>query len=75
VSGHTNGDLKLVLMAVGVFYTRPKVCSVKSRAKAQSENWVISIARMRCMETRCSLFPIYCRLPKLYVANVHRRDQ
>ena len=33
--------------------------------KAQSENWVFSIARTRCQETPCSLFPIYCRLPKL----------
>ncbi len=45
-----------------------RLCSVKIRAKAQSENWVISIARTRCPETQCSLFPICCRFPKLDVA-------
>jgi hypothetical protein len=32
------------------------------------ENAAFSIARTRCRETQCSLFPIYCRLPKLDVA-------
>ena len=36
--------------------------------RAQSENAVISIARTRCQETLYSLFPIYCRIPKLDVA-------
>jgi hypothetical protein len=53
--------------------TGPKVrvlrlCSVCAVKKAQSENAVFSIARTRCRETLCSLFPIYCRLPKLDVA-------
>jgi len=45
-----------------------RLCSVKSHAQAQSENWVISIARTRCQETQYSLFPICCRLSKLDVA-------
>ena len=65
-------NLKLVPVAVGESCTRStrvlRLCSVKSRAKAQSENWVFSIARTRCPETQCSLFPICCRLPKLDVA-------
>jgi hypothetical protein len=32
--------------------------------QSQSENAVFSIARTRCRETLCSLFPICCRLPK-----------
>ena len=42
-----------------------RLCSVSVVKKAQSENAVFSIARTRCRETQCSLFPIYCRLPKL----------
>jgi hypothetical protein len=35
---------------------------------AQCENAVFYIAITRCRETQCSLFPIYCRIPKLDVA-------
>jgi len=45
-----------------------RLCSVKSRAEAQGENWKICIARTRCQETQCSLFPIYGRPSKLLVA-------
>src|ERR1035437_2818604 len=45
----------------------------RGSAKAQGENWVFSIARKRCKETQCSLFPICCRLPKLDVAGSLRR--
>ena len=44
------------------------LCSVCVVKRAQSENAVFSIARTRCRETQCSLFPIYSRLPKLDVA-------
>ena len=58
-------------MSSGIIENRNPVlrlCSVKNPTKAQSENWVFSIARKRCTETQFSLFPIYCRLPKLDVA-------
>ena len=45
-----------------------RLCSVKSVDGAQIENGANSIARTRCQETQCSLFPIYSRLPKLDVA-------
>src|ERR1017187_185965 len=45
-----------------------RLCSVSAASRAQGENAVFSIARTRCQETQCSLFPIYCRLPKLDVA-------
>src|ERR1017187_7627277 len=38
--------------------------------RPQSENAVFSIARTRCQETQCSLFPIYSRIPKLDVAGL-----
>jgi hypothetical protein len=44
-----------------------RLCSVKRPVKSQNENWLFSIARKRCRETQCSLFPIYRRLPKLDV--------
>ena len=44
-----------------------RLCSVSVVKKAQNENSVFSIARTRCQETLLSLFPIYCRLPKLDV--------
>jgi hypothetical protein len=45
-----------------------RLCSVKSGAKTQGENTVISIARTRSAETLNSLFVIYCHFPKLDVA-------
>src|ERR1022692_4581073 len=45
------------------------LCSVCVVKGAQSENAVFSIARTRCQETQCSLFPIYSRIPKLDVAD------
>src|SRR5665213_2430453 len=45
-----------------------RLCSVKNRAKAQGENWVILNRQKEVQETQCSLFPIGCRLPKLDVA-------
>ncbi len=50
-----------------------RLCSVSVLGKAQSENVVFSIARTRCRETQYSLFPIYCRLPKLDVAGSTRQ--
>jgi hypothetical protein len=45
-----------------------RLCSVKNRAKAQGENWVILNRQKEVQETQFSLFPIYRRLPKLDVA-------
>src|ERR1700722_14923625 len=42
-----------------------RLCSVKSAAVAQSENWVNCIARTGYSKTLWSLFAIYSRLPKL----------
>ena len=58
--GTEMSNLKLVPMAVGESYTRStrvlRLCSVKSRAKAQSENWVFSIARTRCRKRNVLCF-------------------
>jgi len=45
-----------------------RVCSVKSFAEAQSENWVSCIARTGYSKTLWSLFAVYNRLPKLDIA-------
>jgi hypothetical protein len=45
-----------------------RLCFVKNWAKAQGENWVILSRQKEAQETQCSLFPIYCRIPKLDVA-------
>ena len=45
-----------------------RLCSVKSRAEAQSENSVILYRQNEMLETQCSLFPIYGRPSKLLVA-------
>jgi hypothetical protein len=45
-----------------------RLCSVKHRAEAQGEFRGILYRQNEMLETQCSLFPIYGRLPKLNVA-------
>ena len=45
-----------------------RLCSVKQRAEAQGEFRGILNRQNEMPETQKSLFPIYCRLPKLDVA-------
>jgi len=39
-----------------------RLCSVSKLNRAEGKDWVFLIARKRCRETQCSLFPTYRRL-------------